>query len=174
MRIVALLLVLGSAQEDFWDDDCMGSESCALSALQLKGQKLSEATNCPMDLLAGDWVMHDALGFKTVTVSLSVSPRPELNAAPDGDVPCTDIQAVIKYIGKESFYDITVTPMGDGKYHVKYTNHKVTPVYFHEGTYDSKTDKLTEDLTHMNADKTDTGCRQGAAKETCILVFHRS
>mmetsp|Transcript_6586 Transcript_6586/g.9383 ORF Transcript_6586/g.9383 Transcript_6586/m.9383 type:complete len:184 (-) Transcript_6586:160-711(-) len=127
------------------DDECAGPEDCSVDLMQLRGIK-SHSTDCPANALVGHWIDKDALGYKTINIELDVK-------APMTSDCSKGVKADIimpSYLGPPVHYDVTLTPLENGKFHVKYYNAQAAIPYYHEGEFDPSTNMLTEDLGHMN------------------------
>mmetsp|Transcript_83740 Transcript_83740/g.148141 ORF Transcript_83740/g.148141 Transcript_83740/m.148141 type:complete len:155 (+) Transcript_83740:141-605(+) len=102
---------------------------------------------CPSNALIGTWEMHDALGVKGITVTLTIE------TAAASTAKCGPLRGYLEYIGKRDEYKIDVKELAGGKLHLTYSNEKAAIPYSHEGVFDSETGLLTEDLGgfHQNA-----------------------
>mmetsp|Transcript_73471 Transcript_73471/g.129671 ORF Transcript_73471/g.129671 Transcript_73471/m.129671 type:complete len:197 (-) Transcript_73471:105-695(-) len=118
---------------------------------------IGEGKACDEDYLVGDWKVENALGIEGVLVTLKVHPRTSAE--------CNSVTGNIHYLGKETEYTISASQISPGKLHVKYLNDKASPVYYHEGEFDTTKDSLMEDLGAMN------GVRQN---DNMLLRFSRT
>jgi len=126
-------------------------------AKQVESQMaLDSGKACDVDHLVGDWKVENALGIDGVLVTLKVHPRTLEE--------CGSVVGNIHYLGKETEYTISATNTSPGKLHVKYLNEKASPIYYHEGEFDTTQDYLMEDLGAMN------GVRQN---DNMLLRFTR-
>jgi len=127
-------------------------------AKQVESQMaLDSGKACDVDHLVGDWKVENALGIDGVLVTLKVHPRTLEE--------CGSVVGNIHYLGKETEYTISATNTSPGKLHVKYLNEKASPIYYHEGEFDTTQDYLMEDLGAMN------GVRQN---DNMLLRFTRA
>jgi len=126
-------------------------------AKQVESMALDAGKACDVDHLVGDWKVENALGIDGVLVTLKVHPRTLEE--------CDSVVGNIHYLGKETEYTISATKTTQGKLHVKYLNAQASPIYYHEGEFDTVQDFLMEDLGAMN------GVRQN---DNMLLRFTRA